>query len=163
RGRSRPRADPPREREAGNSRLDGDERPHRPEDQVPIPWVEGYASRTSLRPGETITLHVGTNPASPFVVDLYRMGYYKGLGARHGRGRGPSAGRAQPAPPIGVMRLRECAWEPCATLTIPADWPSGVYLGKLTAEREEFQSYIIFVVRDDRPADFLFQVSDESL
>ena len=45
-------------------------------------------------------------------------------------------------------------------LTIPADWLSGVYLAKLTAEKEGAQSYIIFIVRDDRQCDFLFQVSD---
>jgi hypothetical protein len=37
---------------------------------------------------------------------------------------------------------------------------SGVYLGKLTAQRDGVQSYIIFIVRDDRKADFLFQCSD---
>jgi hypothetical protein len=133
-----------------------------PKTKYRSPWVEGYASRTSLRPGETITLHVSTNPASPFIVDLYRMGYYQGLGARHMLRLGPLTGKVQPDPPIGEMRLRECAWDPSATLTIPADWPSGVYLGKLTAEREDLQSYIIFVVRDDRPVDFLFQVSDST-
>jgi len=35
-----------------------------------------------------------------------------------------------------------------------------VYLGKLTALREGLQSYVIFIVRDDRPADILFQCSD---
>jgi hypothetical protein len=33
-------------------------------------------------------------------------------------------------------------------------------VGKLTAEREKLQSYVIFIVRDDRPCDFLFQCSD---
>ena len=45
-------------------------------------------------------------------------------------------------------------------MTIPRDWPSGVYVGKLTAERENLQSYVIFIVRDDRKADFIFQCSD---
>ena len=75
---------------------------------------------------------------------------------------GPFAGAVQPDPPVGEMRLRECRWEPCISLKIPQDWPSGVYLGKLTAEREGLQSYLIFVVRDDRKADFLFQVSDNT-
>jgi hypothetical protein len=48
-------------------------------------------------------------------------------------------------------RLRECQWEPATTITIAPDWVSGVYLGKLTAEREGLQSYVIFIVRDDRP------------
>ena len=46
------------------------------------PWIEGYFSRSSARAGETVTLHVSTNPASKFTVDLYRMGYYGGTGAR---------------------------------------------------------------------------------
>jgi hypothetical protein len=37
---------------------------------------------------------------------------------------------------------------------------SGVYVGKLTEEREGLQSYVIFIVRDDREADFIFQCSD---
>jgi hypothetical protein len=45
-------------------------------------------------------------------------------------------------------------------VTIPDDWVSGVYVGKLTAERDGWQSYVIFIVRDDRRADFLFQCSD---
>jgi hypothetical protein len=45
---------------------------------------------------------------------------------------------------------------------IPDGWLSGVYLGKLTAEREGLQSYVIFIVRDDRRADFLFQCSDNT-
>jgi hypothetical protein len=61
---------------------------------------------------------------------------------------------------VGKERLRECPWEPATKLVIPRDWPSGVYLGKLTAEREKLQSYVIFIVRDDRPCDFLFQCSD---
>jgi hypothetical protein len=45
-------------------------------------------------------------------------------------------------------------------MTIPRDWLSGVYLGKLTALREGLQSYILFIVRDERRADFIFQCSD---
>ena len=63
--------------------------------------------------------------------------------------------------------LHECRWEPATELTIPADWPSGVYLGRLTTlppkdERPYWQSYVIFIVRDERPADVLFQCSDNT-
>ncbi|HEX8200181.1 MAG TPA: N,N-dimethylformamidase beta subunit family domain-containing protein, partial [Isosphaeraceae bacterium] len=126
------------------------------------PGIEGYASRTSVRPGEALTLHVSTNPSSPFVIDVYRLGYYQGHGGRHVLRLGPFRGAVQPDPPIGPMRLRECGWMPCTTLTIPGDWTSGVYLGKLTAEREGVQSSIIFVVRDDRRCDYLVQVSDNT-
>lgn len=123
------------------------------------PLIEGYCSRTSVRAGEEIRFHVSTDPATPFHLDVYRLGYYQGRGARHMTRLGPFPGQVQPTPPVGPMRLRQCQWEPCTRLTIPADWPSGVYLGKLTAEKHRYQSYVIFIVVDDRPADVLFQCS----
>ena len=131
-----------------------------PKTKYRCPWIEGYCSRTSVRAGETLAVMVSTNPPSPFVLDLYRLGYYGGKGGRHLRRLGPFKGIAQPDPPVGEERLRECQWEPAVKLTIPDDWPSGVYLGKLTAEKEGLQSYVVFIVRDDRACDFLFQCSD---
>jgi len=131
-----------------------------PKTKYRSPWIEGYASRTSVRPGQTVSIHVSTNPASPFIIEFYRLGYYQGHGGRFMLKSGPFKGSVQPDPVVGPMRLRECTWAPSTTFTIPADWTSGVYLGKLTAEREGLQSYVVFVVRDDRKADFLFQVSD---
>jgi hypothetical protein len=131
-----------------------------PKTKYRCPWVEGFCSRTSVRAGEEISFFVSTNPPSPFTIDLYRTGYYGGAGGRHVQTLGPFPGKVQPDPPVGERRLRECKWEPCATIRIPNDWPSGVYVGKLTAEREGVQSYVIFIVRDDRPADFIFQCSD---
>jgi hypothetical protein len=131
-----------------------------PKTRYRCPWVEGYCSRTSVRPGEGLAFHVSTNPPAPFVLDLYRLGYYRGKGGRHLLRLGPFKGKAQPEPAVGKERLRECRWEPAATLTVPKDWPSGVYLGKLTAGKEKLQSYLIFIVRDDRACDFLFQCSD---
>ncbi|HLY08519.1 MAG TPA: N,N-dimethylformamidase beta subunit family domain-containing protein [Planctomycetota bacterium] len=124
------------------------------------PWIEGYFSRTSVRAGETISLHVSTNPESKFTVDLYRMGYYGGAGARRVTTLGPFPGGVQEDPLVDPHRLRVCRWEPCTSITIPNDWPSGIYLAKLTAERESVQSYAVFVVRDNRRADFMFQCSD---
>jgi hypothetical protein len=124
------------------------------------PWIEGYCSRTSVRPGEKLGFHVSTSPASRFTIDLYRMGYYGGAGARRVASLGSFPGRTQEDPPIGPRRLRECAWEACTRIEIPADWTSGIYLAKLTAERDGVQSYALFIVRDDRRADFLIQCSD---
>ena len=80
---------------------------------------------------------------------------------------GPLAGKQQPDPEIAANRLRECRWEPSASLKIPADWPSGVYLGRLTtvpdsAREPYWQSYVVFIVRDTRRADLLFQCSDNT-
>ena len=132
-----------------------------PKTKYRCPWIEGYcAPRTSLRAGDTLDVMVSTNPPSPFVIDFYRLGYYLGKGGRHLLHLGPFPGKTQPDPAIGPERLRECQWEPSIRLPIPKDWPSGVYLGKLTATHENLQSYIIFIVRDDRKCDFLFQCSD---
>jgi hypothetical protein len=124
------------------------------------PWIEGYCSKTSVRAGEKLTFYVSTNPMSPFTIDIYRLGFYGGAGGRFLTHLGPFKGVIQPDPPIGPKRLRDCQWTPCTTLRIPRSWLSGVYVGKLTAESTGWQSYVIFIVRDERRADFLFQCSD---
>ncbi len=138
-----------------NARID-------PETKYRCPWIEGYCSRASVRAGESITFHVSTNPASPFTIELFRLGHYGGAGGRLVKRLGPFKGAVQPDPPIGDKRVRDCEWEPCTELRIPEDWVSGVYVGKLTAERDGTQSYLIFLVRDERRADFLFQCSDNT-
>ena len=133
------------------------------------PLIEGYCSRQSVAAGESIDLMVSTNPPARFTVEIFRTGYYGGRGARLMTQLGPFQGKQQPDPPVGPRRLRECAWEPCATLKIPDDWPSGVYLGRLSTVWEQrtdadtyWQSYVVFIVRDGRPADILFQCSDNT-
>ena len=126
------------------------------------PWIEGYCSHTSVRAGDELTLFVSTQPASPFRVEIYRLGWYGGLGARKVQELGPLPGVTQPDPPVGPKRRRDCAWEPSAQIRIPNDWVSGVYLGKLTSEKDGWQSYVTFIVRDQRRADFLFQCSDHT-
>lgn len=73
---------------------------------------------------------------------------------------GPFQGRTQIVPDDGPNNLRECRWEPSFELEIPSSWTSGVYLGKMTAQNSGLQSYIIFIVKDNRQADFIFQCSD---
>ncbi|HEX8038718.1 MAG TPA: N,N-dimethylformamidase beta subunit family domain-containing protein [Chryseosolibacter sp.] len=123
--------------------------------------IEGYVSHTSLLPGETLAFKVSANPATNFVIDIYRMGYYGGTGGRHMARLGSFKASSQPVPMMTIERLRECRWETSATFTIPLDWPSGVYLGKLTRD-EPFgnQSYVIFAVKEHRKSDLLYQVSD---
>jgi hypothetical protein len=129
--------------------------------------IEDYCSHQSVRAGETLHILVSTAPAAKFQIEIFRTGYYQGRGARIMTTLGPLQGKPQPVPPAGARRLRECKWEPSASLKIPADWTSGVYLGRLTTLPEKdsepyWQSYVVFVVRDDWPADILFQVSDNT-
>lgn len=131
------------------------------------PWIEGYCSHQSVEAGDTLHIMVSTTPPRRFQIEIFRTGYYGGRGARLLTTLGPFAGKSQPVPPVGPRRLRECQWEPATALTIPADWPSGVYLGRLTTLPEKdsdpyWQSFIVFIVRDRRPADILFQCSDNT-
>ena len=131
------------------------------------PWIEGYCSHQSVAAGESLEIFVSTRPARRFLIDLFRMGYYGGKGARKVAQMGPFNGAPQPDPEVGPRRLRECRWEPAARLSIPADWPSGVYLGKLrtlpdSEDQPYWESYIVFIVRPSRPVDVLFQCSDNT-
>jgi hypothetical protein len=131
-----------------------------------VPDIEGYCSRQSVKAGESLDIFVSTK-AKQFKIEIFRTGYYGGLGARLMSEIGPLPGKEQETPPIGEKNLRECRWEPCHSLTIPEDWVSGVYLGRLTTIPDDptapyWQSYVVFIVKDDRPADFLFQCSDNT-
>jgi len=126
------------------------------------PWVEGYVTRQSLKAGDMLEICVSTDPPTPFTLEIYRMGYYDGAGGRLVAKHGPIEGRAQAVPPVGDERIRECQWTPSVRIPIPNDWLSGVYLGKLSAPSHRCESYVVFVVRDDRRCDLLFQVSDNT-
>ncbi|NNE90411.1 MAG: hypothetical protein HKN23_02085 [Verrucomicrobiales bacterium] len=130
--------------------------------------IEGYVSHQSIRAGEKLDFFISTKPERKFTIDVYRLGFYEGKGGRHMTQLGPFEGKAQAVPEMKPEnRLRECEWEATTSLEIPADWPSGVYLGKLTTIPESpsepyWQSYTIWVVRDDRPADVIVGVSDNT-
>ncbi|MDG1892348.1 MAG: hypothetical protein P8L18_13645, partial [Verrucomicrobiota bacterium] len=126
------------------------------------PWVEGFCSKQSYQVGDVLSMSVSTRPASPFMLDVYRLGFYGGKGGRHMGQWGPVQGHEQPDPNMGAKRLRDCRWEPSLEWTIPSDWLSGVYLGKLTSLKGGFQSYVVFILRDHREVDYLFQCSDNT-
>lgn len=131
------------------------------------PDIEGYCSRQSVAAGETIDIMVSTRQSVDYTIEIFRTGYYGGAGARLMKTIGPLPGRSQPVPEIGEKNLHQCRWEPSVTLTIPDDWTSGVYLGRLTTATDDtgfgyWQSYVVFIVKDDRPADILFQCSDNT-
>lgn len=121
--------------------------------------IEGYASRMSVPVGGSLSVMVSTTNATTATMDLYRLGYYGGTGGRLMAQYGPKPVTPQPTPPVGPDRLRECHWAPTFDVTIGKDWPSGVYLGKLRCADHRYQNAVLFIVTDDRPADFLFQCS----
>jgi hypothetical protein len=130
--------------------------------------IEGYASLTSVNKGDSIDFFVNTSAAS-YNIDIYRMGYYGGAGARLMQSFTNLAGQPQPIPCVNPDGVIECNWAVSLTLQIPDIetnpastnyWASGVYLAKLTTNSSPAKdSYIIFVVRDDgRAATYVSQL-----
>ncbi len=126
------------------------------------PRIEGYCSHASIMAGEKLTFFVSTEPDAPCQIDIFRLGYYGGEGGRHRLSLGPYTCHSQGVPEVGPKRIRDCAWSPTAEVVVPSDWVSGVYVAKLTELNEGYQSYVIFIVKDDRKVDFIFQCSDHT-
>lgn len=122
--------------------------------------IEGYASATSVNIGGNIRIFVNTNDPT-YTIEIFRMGWYGGLGGRRMLSAITLIGTQQPMPDRDLTTgLIECHWLDPFLLAVPSDWTSGIYLAKLTAGASGKQIYVIFVVRDDaRASDFLFQSS----
>src|SRR2546427_674949 len=120
--------------------------------------MKGYRSAVSAKAGDTITLYATTNPAQSFTLDIYRMGWYQGWGGRLRLTTSLTGISQTPCTPDATTGMIACNWTGSYSLTIPNDWLSGVYLGLLT-NAAGFRNNTIFVVRDDRPAPFLYQQS----
>ena len=126
--------------------------------------IEGYASLTSVNVGGEIKLFVNTKEPN-YTIEIFRTGWYDGLGGRRINDPIIRKGIRQPPPKEDeASGLIECNWKDPYILRIgntsTNDWTSGIYLAKLTTSRTGKQSYIIFTVRDDdRQSDILFQSS----
>jgi hypothetical protein len=119
--------------------------------------IKGYADTTSVLQGGSVNLYVTVNPAQTFTVDVYRIGWYGGLGGRLRLHAGPITGATQPACPADAATgMIECGWTASYSVAVGADWTSGVYLTLLT-NAAGWKNYVPFVVRDGRPAQFLYQ------
>lgn len=122
--------------------------------------IEGFVSHTSIKAGETLKVYVSTEPADKYNLDIFRMGYYGGKGGRLMKAFSSLKGSAQPTPEEGHKSLMECNWDEAVSIKIPNDWVSGVYLAKLSTQKADAEAYMIFIVKDERKADLLFQCSD---
>lgn len=122
--------------------------------------IKGYASAASVNLGETIDFFVTVNPVQTYAIDIYRIGYYQGLGGHLVQQVDGLAGVVQPACPMDATTgMISCDWSLGYQLTVPTTWTSGVFLAKLT-NAKGFQNYLTFTVRDDaRSSDLLYQQS----
>ncbi|MDP9119906.1 MAG: DUF4082 domain-containing protein [Acidobacteriota bacterium] len=126
------------------------------------PDLLGFTTEISVNRGETVYFKIKTSAAS-YHLDIYRIGYYGGLGARKITTVFPSAHLPQEQPACLTQPIDCAAWGVSAVWPVPPTAVSGVYVAKLlrTDARVSNSSHILFVVRDDaRRSDLLFQTSD---
>ncbi|MGP5071867.1 DUF4082 domain-containing protein [Arthrobacter rhombi] len=126
--------------------------------------IQGFATDISVNVGKTIEFKIDTD-ASDYTIDIYRTGWYQGLGARKIASVSPSASLPQNQPEClsdVSTELTDCGtWAVSASWAVPADAVSGVYLAKLTRKDNGDDSHITFIVRDESShSDVLFQTSD---
>ena len=121
--------------------------------------IQGFSTTTSVTPGQTVKFKI--QALSGFSVDVYRLGYYGGSGARRQATTwSVNSPATQPA----------CATDPstnnydCGTWSVTTQWAvpsgavSGVYIAKLTMGND--YSQIPFVVRGDGTSKVIFKTSD---
>jgi N,N-dimethylformamidase beta subunit-like, C-terminal len=122
--------------------------------------ITGYADSTSVEVGGRIQFAISTTRTT-FNLDVYRLGWYGGLGARkmlsdvnfpgadQGHWTGGTFGVASCATceVDAVTGLVDANWTWSYSLTIPSSWTSGVYIARLSAAND--RGSIPFVVRND--------------
>ena len=126
--------------------------------------IQGFATSMSVDVGQTINFKINT-PASSYHIDILRLGYYGGDGARLiASGLRPSATLPQTQPSCltdSSTGLIDCGnWTVSASWTVPSDDVSGMYIAHLVRDDTGGASQIPFVVRDDGHSDILLQTSD---
>ena len=123
--------------------------------------IQGFPTDISVNRGGTIGFKVESG--GPFEVDIYRIGYYAGAGARFITSLGAFARPTQPSCLTqSATGLVDCGnWSVSATWAVPATATSGVYFAHLKRTDTGGASHALFVIRDDAgSADLLFQTSD---
>ncbi|WP_209889826.1 DUF4082 domain-containing protein [Rhizobium leguminosarum] len=127
--------------------------------------IQGFATEISTNIGQTVDFKIATN-STHYRIDIYRMGYYGGAGARKVDSieKSLTTAQVQPHPIVDMsLGLIDCGnWSVSASWQIPSDAVSGVYFAKLVREDgTEDASIIPFVVRDDAStSNIVFQTSD---
>ncbi|NYE35529.1 hypothetical protein F4692_000633 [Nocardioides cavernae] len=127
------------------------------------PEIQGFATDISVNVGQRIDFKIDTE-ASSYTIDIYRMGYYRGLGARKITSVTPSARlpQRQPACITDVQTdLYDCGnWGVSASWNVPSTAVSGVYIAHIKRSTGD-GSHITFIVRDDSSTSaILFQTAD---
>jgi hypothetical protein len=125
--------------------------------------IQGFATEISVDQGERVDFKIDT-PSSNYRLDIYRMGYYGGLGARKVDTVQRAGAQSQPACATDTgTGLVDCSnWAVSASWNVPPTAVTGIYFAHLVRQDGTAgENHVVFVVRDDDGAsDLLFQTSD---
>ncbi len=104
-----------------------------------------------------------TRRASAVQAQVYRMGYYQGLGGRLVLQTDFVAATPQPPAVSNSLGTVSCPWKPTMTLNVTKEWPPGCYLIKLVGNGGQEQ-FVPLTIRDDTSmASYVFQNSRHHL
>src|SRR5678816_4580334 len=132
------------------------------------PTIQGFATDISVNVGDRVTFKIKLGVGVPgYAIDIYRLGYYQGNGARF-------IATLTPTPDQIADSLSQpaCVTEPVSGLVDCGNWKvsgqfdtdgltSGIFIARPRRTDTGGASHIVFIVRDDaRRADMLFQTSD---
>jgi hypothetical protein len=130
--------------------------------------VQGFATAMSVDVGQAESFKI-TNTGGPYTVDILRLGYYGGDGARKVAAGLTATSVSQPACSSDASTgLVDCGnWSVSASWTVPTNAVSGVYIAHLVpascAGAANCGSQIPFVVRDDAShSDIMLSTSDST-
>ncbi len=131
------------------------------------PSLLGFAADISVNHGQTVSFKIDDYFLALYHIDIYRMGYYQGNGARLVASipATQTTRQVQPAPltdsATGLVDAGN--WSVSASWAVPSTAVSGIYMARLTRDDTGGASMIYFVVRaDDSHSDLLFQTSDST-
>ena len=129
--------------------------------------IQGFAAPFSVNVGQTIQFKI-ESPRRSYKIDIYRIGYYGGDGARLIASITPniSVSQNQPACTTNTATgLIDCGnWGVSASWAVPTTLVSGVYFAHIyRTDGTSDENQIPFVVRNDAShSDIIFKTSDET-
>ncbi|HVV20228.1 MAG TPA: N,N-dimethylformamidase beta subunit family domain-containing protein, partial [Pseudonocardiaceae bacterium] len=128
------------------------------------PSITGFTTDISSTPGGTVQFKVDTT-ASSYNIQIFRLGYYRGAGARLVKTLTVSTRTNQPQCDVDpTTAMTDCGnWAVTATWNVPTTAVSGLYYAVLHRNDTGGENEMAFVIRDDSShSDVLFQTSDET-
>src|SRR5215471_15926989 len=112
------------------------------------PTLQGFATDISVNQGQTVSFKITDTAAASYHIDIYRMGYYGGMGARLEASIASSqtVHAAQPNPLTdNSVGLVDCGnWSVSASWAVPTTAVSGIYFGKVIRDDTGGASHIVF-------------------